>query len=565
MASPQYDQDAFKIRDDSAFVNQDSGWLGALNAGIDLENDTTVRIRFVIQEYNNKAANNIVFALRYQANGSGGYTNVVTAANADVALVDSTLNSDHSATTQLIGTGTYTTGESDGFDDGTIDDYTANIDFDGNDEAELEFCFEIPSTGAYGDGDYLEFRVYTSGGSSLNTYTNTARIDIIAGVTTHQISATGAGLMANDSAAVLVAVESADNAAVLANNGVGLNVIPHSADGMGSFVSNGSIAYVYSLAADNAAIGVGSGLLVGVVLADADAALLSVMNGVDVYVVPQNAVGVGLAVSNGDALNIIPHSADAAGLLIATGEPVQIRLLSGNMAGLSGFDAVANLVFTNETASGFGLFAAAADPVVAVIVQLDGTGFGLSIANGDPNQFVIADGSGLGLLATNGDALNVIPHSADAAGLFAADAVGGILYTETASGFGFLVSNGIIAGVVIADATGFELAGANGSFVYVVPVESSGFGLSGANGSPLGIVVSNADAVGLFAASGVMLGEGIVLTAVGAGLFVGYAAYFGAATRIIFDLDSRKIYYLFDVRKTESAFDPRSIGFELEQ
>lgn len=179
MTAPLYDQDSFRFRDDNYGLNVDNGWLAILNDDYWPGADTVFRLRFVIQEYNNKSANNIDFRIRQNVDGIGyGDVSAASTSLSPVYLTnDSQGIADHATTTQLIGSGTYGTGDSEGFDDGTTDVNTGPCDFSGNDEIEVEFCLAVDSAYISGVG-YIDLQVTLSDNSPLDNYTNTPRLTI---------------------------------------------------------------------------------------------------------------------------------------------------------------------------------------------------------------------------------------------------------------------------------------------------------------------------------------------------------------------------------------------------
>jgi len=175
MTSAAFTQGTFRGRNDLYGVNVDNGWLAGL--GLDWTQDTATifRVRFVIQETNNKSVNNQQFKLFASYDG-GAYTTEVTPTSNYARVIPSTNAgfNDGDTTTQLIGSGSYVIGESVGADE---DGQTGNIDYDGNDEAELEFCLYIPHIAAYA-GKAIRLRVYDAAGDPINSYTDEPAITV---------------------------------------------------------------------------------------------------------------------------------------------------------------------------------------------------------------------------------------------------------------------------------------------------------------------------------------------------------------------------------------------------
>ena len=170
---PVFDQDAFRGRDDDVALN--SGTFnggGGLNGNWTQDTGVNFRIRFVIQETSGNKSNNENFQLWARVNTGTWFQVTATSGTSGAALFNDTQGiADDATTTQVIGSGTYTTGDSDGYCDGTSDNDTGFVDHDGNDEAELEFCLQLDSAGV-NDTDTVDFRVRDSAGAELSSYTN---------------------------------------------------------------------------------------------------------------------------------------------------------------------------------------------------------------------------------------------------------------------------------------------------------------------------------------------------------------------------------------------------------
>ena len=175
MTSPVFDQDTFRGRNDENGVNVDAGWYGAANGDDWTQDvDVTFRVRFVIQETAGGMGGNTNLRIYYEKNGDGNPTGstAVTTATSDVILVDDSQGiADNETTTQVIGGGSYVSGDSEGWDDGQSDLGTGNIDFGGNDEAEVEFCLQIVGADV-ADEDSIQLYVLESDATQLNTYTD---------------------------------------------------------------------------------------------------------------------------------------------------------------------------------------------------------------------------------------------------------------------------------------------------------------------------------------------------------------------------------------------------------
>jgi hypothetical protein len=176
-----YAQEAFRFNNDDGGVDAGTQ-IAAVNNDINRAPGTAnkFRLRIVVQMTVAKLANNDIFDIRVQKNSTGGFVKVTTTSS-NVRLVDDGNSiADKATTTQIIGDGTYVVGDSEGWNDGTTDDNTGNIDFVGNDEVELEFCLYIV-TADVNDGDTLDFEVYHSDGTALNSYPDDPRATVTKG------------------------------------------------------------------------------------------------------------------------------------------------------------------------------------------------------------------------------------------------------------------------------------------------------------------------------------------------------------------------------------------------
>jgi hypothetical protein len=152
----------------------------AINAAGSVDAETLFRIRFEIEE-TASVTEATAYEIRGQKNGSGGYTLLTTenqpySAVPGVHAINSAQYADGVATTNVI------SGSAKGFvaGDGNENATSASISLN-NQHTEIEFCLMFH---AIYDGtlqnigtDYWEFRLYKSGGTALDTYTNTARIN----------------------------------------------------------------------------------------------------------------------------------------------------------------------------------------------------------------------------------------------------------------------------------------------------------------------------------------------------------------------------------------------------
>ena len=171
---PAYDQDSFAFYNDG--TESGSTIIGSVNTNPALELDTTYLVRFLVQETAGGTGNNTSIQFEYNLNGAGW--NNVTGTSSVIRATDSANLTDGGNTTQRIGAGTYLT------TNGGIDDVDglaggANLDFAGNDEAEMLYAFQIRSADVSA-GDTIQLRCTENSGTLVTTYTNTPTVTAVA-------------------------------------------------------------------------------------------------------------------------------------------------------------------------------------------------------------------------------------------------------------------------------------------------------------------------------------------------------------------------------------------------
>ena len=168
MSSPVYNQEDWAFGADDGGINANT--FDTVNTNRTAQApDSTFRLRFVVQQTNsNKSVSNAIHALYASYNG-GAYFAVTTTSTYVQLTNDANGIADHATTTQVIGDGTYGTGDAQGWNDGQTDDNTGAIDYNGAEEVEVEFCLTIPS-GDVADTDTLDFEVRQSDGTQLDSY-----------------------------------------------------------------------------------------------------------------------------------------------------------------------------------------------------------------------------------------------------------------------------------------------------------------------------------------------------------------------------------------------------------
>ena len=159
-------------------INENLGgasWAAALNTRYIVDDDTNVRIRFLIKETGGVAAANQQFQLQYNLE-SGGW-NDVTGASTVARATATTEVADGADTTQILGAGTFVTPNS-GFDeaDGEVGSGT-DMDFAGSDEVELEFCVQLRSADVDA-AEVVQFRIVEADATVLGTYTEYAELQV---------------------------------------------------------------------------------------------------------------------------------------------------------------------------------------------------------------------------------------------------------------------------------------------------------------------------------------------------------------------------------------------------
>lgn len=155
----------------------------AINTAGTVDADTRFRVRLEVDE---TASVNVTdgYQLRFQKNGAGGFA-ALTVENwpttysnlPQIHICTSAQYTDGAATTNVISGSSRTFVAGDGNNDNQSGTISLN-----NQHTEIEWClaFHAIYDGANQlvDGDYFEFRVYRDNGTALDTYTNTARVNV---------------------------------------------------------------------------------------------------------------------------------------------------------------------------------------------------------------------------------------------------------------------------------------------------------------------------------------------------------------------------------------------------
>ena len=174
MGATTYTQEDSRFRNDDGSMTTATYMSGANNDPKSINVDTPFRLRSVVQ-VGGMGSGNQNYTMFAQKNGAGGFTQVTPGRSDGLQLAnDANSIADDAATATgdpRIGDGTYTSGTSNGYCDGTTDNDTGAVNIDTGEEAETEFCMAMPGADA-ADTDYWDLRVYR-GATALNTYPGT--------------------------------------------------------------------------------------------------------------------------------------------------------------------------------------------------------------------------------------------------------------------------------------------------------------------------------------------------------------------------------------------------------
>jgi len=156
-------QEAFRARNDDGSETT-ATWIAAANTDWTQDVDTTFRLRFLRAETAGGGENNVSHPLEYSLN-SGAWTAVTT--TTPVQYTASATVIDGTATTQQLGTGTFSGDPSEFDSDGTVQNAPS---WSGNDEVEYEACLTIDSA-QVSNSDTIQIRH-----AGLAGYTNTPTV-----------------------------------------------------------------------------------------------------------------------------------------------------------------------------------------------------------------------------------------------------------------------------------------------------------------------------------------------------------------------------------------------------
>lgn len=180
------DQDSFRGRNDDG-SQSGASWKATTNTNWTQAVDENFRVRFLVQETAGGSVNNANLQLQYNLNGTGW-----NSVNGTSSVVQSALSAnfaDDDNTTQQIGAGTFISPNSGMDENNGLAGENNDIDFDGNDEVEVEYCCQVLS-GDVADTDTVQLRVVRADLTVLESYTNTPSITV-----SEDSSITGSGTL----------------------------------------------------------------------------------------------------------------------------------------------------------------------------------------------------------------------------------------------------------------------------------------------------------------------------------------------------------------------------------
>ncbi len=173
MTAAVYEQETIQGRDDDVALN--SGTFnggGGENGNWSQDADTNFRLRVLVIETAGGAQQNQTFTLFFNHEGAG-YVEMTTSTLLRPAATTQYANAD--TTTQVLGTGTYISADSEGGVDDAED--SGKFDYAANNEGEVEFCLTIDGPSVSNDDEIL-VQVYETDGTALTLYTVTPTITV---------------------------------------------------------------------------------------------------------------------------------------------------------------------------------------------------------------------------------------------------------------------------------------------------------------------------------------------------------------------------------------------------
>lgn len=172
MTTPSYTQVAFRYRNDNGDeTSTGATWITTQNNNpSSLEVDKNYRMRFLIDETNNKNWANVVWTVWCSKN-SGSYAQIGSGQPVNYSLSNYFAQNDNTTSQLTGGSGSFLTSNLGMQESGSSTNTGSS-----NDYFEIELCFQIDST-QVANGDTLDLRIYADG-SPITTYSNTPRITV---------------------------------------------------------------------------------------------------------------------------------------------------------------------------------------------------------------------------------------------------------------------------------------------------------------------------------------------------------------------------------------------------
>lgn len=169
MTNAIFNQQGFRGREDVSGVT----WIVAENADFSIADLNNFRLRVEVEVTNLKATANRDFNIYYARNEGSYVVCDATSTYLRPSVSSQFTDGDADDVDRLVtSTLPFAHGELD--DDGVCGDPGANLDFNGEDHCEAEFCVAFQS--GVGEGDTFDIEIRLDGGVSLNGYTRRPRI-----------------------------------------------------------------------------------------------------------------------------------------------------------------------------------------------------------------------------------------------------------------------------------------------------------------------------------------------------------------------------------------------------
>jgi len=208
MTSPSFTQVTFRGRNDNG-SESDATWKDIQGADWAQDSGLKFRVRFRIDETNNRAWNNYSWNLYYQRN-SGGYNVVTDSSPVQVTLSDYFSDGDDCIERLSGGSGTFVS-DNNGMKEATgsiVNTGSAGYLF------EVEFCLLLDAA-QLADNDTINLRIY-NGSSAIATYTDTPVITV--NIASQNINETATLAVSNKTIGALSEVNDQDSTILTVSN-----------------------------------------------------------------------------------------------------------------------------------------------------------------------------------------------------------------------------------------------------------------------------------------------------------------------------------------------------------